>query len=817
MIREFPYTNLHDLNIDWILNIVEDFKARYQNLDESFQSMLQQIITAGNNAIEAINNDEETAIQQIGAFKLQCIQALQDERTVILTELQNVTHNQIDAISEAGNHQIGLIDQDGTSTLSAISSAGAAQVNIINRLITSLPQTYEDCVNQLQIINSVLNQTYNYPPLVQGHYDDPYEDDDKTLVADALQVSSLISAGCASRDLSISITSGTAIIRKILWWSGWGNDAVIHRVNVPESTTEYNYTFDSTATYFSVAFAYDNHASAPLSPSDFSVEFDWQFTALDNIEINEHGFDASNTNALEFVIPGNTNLTIEEGTEVDEIDISGGNKNVATSHKLKDTKAREDLDKITEVSDNQFYFTNMDTRTLGSVSDPTKRVTVEFPTKSSIKVNGELNSFQYIGIMGGSDERLGYASYTPDAYSGNYAATKKTSGSVQFSTSNKITGLRYGDNGATGTAISNGSVVTLDNKYFSFRLPAGIYTDYVIEYMLVEGEKSKPFVPYGDPVAVDIYARADVKEKVSYAEAQTLTDAQQTQARTNIGASSAASDAEKVSYAEAQTLTDTQKTQARTNIGALGTDSASANMLISKCDLVTPKKIITWIDDDTSSVSAIESVMTICETLGIRCTFATITHNWTSAIITKLLAAQDAGYHIASHGHSSHTFWRESNALALDGDLSLSIREMQQAGFIDSDMFVYPGGSVDRQDVDVPSVIAKWCRCGVKDYLNSAYCTGYGQGRYKINRKFIDKSSHSSISYYTNLLGALSEDSAPWYVYGTHSSHSSEFDADLVSGVLSYALQDGWTIMTLNQAYKYRERYYMIQELFGLN
>ena len=446
------------------------------------------------------------------------------------------------------------------------------------------------------------------------------------------------------------------------------------------------------------------------------------------------------------------------------------------------------LDEITEISDNRFYFTDTSTRTLGSVSDPTKRITVEFPTKSSIKINGELSNYQYIGIMGGSDAALGSGSYSPDAYSGDYALIRNISGSAQFTGSSTVVGLRYGDSGATGTSFSNGSTVTLDNKYFSFRFPAGIYTDYVVETMLVEGESPKQFVPYGKWMAVDNAARSAASSAVLFA---------------------------------AQTLTDAQKTQARTNIGALGADSESAsvlaNALISKCNLVTPKKILTWIDDDTSSVAAIESVMTICEALGIRCTFATITHNWTSAITTKLIEAQDAGYHIASHGHSSHTFWRESNALALDGDLALSIRELQQAGFLDADMFVYPGNSVDRQDVDVPGVIAKWCRCGVKDYLNSTYCTGYGQGRYKINRKFIDKSSHSTVSYYTDLLDALSEDSAPWYVYGTHSSHSSEFDADLVSGVLSYALQNGWTVMPLNQAFRYRERYYTIQEMFGLN
>ena len=285
--REFPYTNLHDLNIDWILKIIKDFQERYQNLDETFQNMLQQIITAGNNAIEAINNNEETALEAIRVFEEQCIQALDDETTGKIAEIQNVTHNQIDAINAAGNNAIELIDQDATSTLNAISSAGTTQVNIINGLITSLPQTYEDAVNQLQIINSVLNQTYNYPPLVQGHYADANESDSKTLVTDNYRVSTLLSTGCASRKIKIQITGASGIIREIIYWTGWGTQAIAHGVSVSTSSSDektvYEYTFPATATYFTIVFCSDYNMLTQFLVSDLQVSFEWKTPLTDMV------------------------------------------------------------------------------------------------------------------------------------------------------------------------------------------------------------------------------------------------------------------------------------------------------------------------------------------------------------------------------------------------------------------------------------------------------------------------------------------------------------------------------------------------------
>lgn len=72
---------------------------------------------------------------------------------------------------------------------------------------------------------------------------------------------------------------------------------------------------------------------------------------------------------------------------------------------------------------------------------------------------------------------------------------------------------------------------------------------------------------------------------VRYDAAQSLTDTQKAQARTNIGAASVADVDEKISGSvkatEAQTFTDTQKQQARTNIGAAAAADYTATLTVA--------------------------------------------------------------------------------------------------------------------------------------------------------------------------------------------------------------------------------------------
>lgn len=246
-----------------------------------------------------------------------------------------------------------------------------------------------------------------------------------------------------------------------------------------------------------------------------------------------------------------------------------------------------------------------------------------------------------------------------------------------------------------------------------------------------------------------------------------------------------------------------------------------APFIFNECN-TAPKKILTWIDDDTNSDTYVNSVKTICDNLGIKCTFATITDRWgtsNSASLDTLHQLQKEGYHITSHT-GNHKRWYTSDsdgspkftAQELETDLIESLQALNSEGFIDSDMLVYPGSSATRTDIDVISIVKKWCSCGVLAGGNN--WSKYGNGKYKINRTFFDKSTHDA-SYYKSLLDNVGEES--WVLFGSHSATASQFDADMITDVLQYALNNGWVVMTLNEAIKYRQKYYNIQEIFGFS
>lgn len=237
--------------------------------------------------------------------------------------------------------------------------------------------------------------------------------------------------------------------------------------------------------------------------------------------------------------------------------------------------------------------------------------------------------------------------------------------------------------------------------------------------------------------------------------------------------------------------------------------------LFSACN-TEPKKILTWIDDDTP-LDGIASVKTICDNLGVKCTFATITQNWNEALLAMLHQYQKEGFHIACHTENHGRWYKDMadggmfTAQEIETDLLTSLEKMRLEGFIDSDMLVYPGSSSGRTDVDTIKIVKKWCRCGV--LAGGSNWGKYGQGKYKINRTFIAKSSYD-VSYYKNLLDSVTDES--WVVFGTHSGSVTDFDSGMVTEILSYALKNGWAIMPLNEALKYREKYYHIQEMLGL-
>lgn len=333
--HEFPYTNLHDVNIDWILQVVKEFNEKYHGIDDAIDAAIA--------SLNATADELETAMSEY-------MQGLEEETTAninaIYAQFQTEANEAVQAI--IGNKELAL---------SAIDSEMNSKLAQVSTLLNSLPHDYQDALNSMQIINATLNGTNNYPELVQGHYADSQESDSKTLVDDNYRVSSLLSAGCASRRLRTRVTNANGIIRDIIYWTGWGDSAVSHPVPVSTSTSDektlFTYTFPADATYFTVVFASDYNMLTAITPSDLQVEFQWIFDSLETLEIDDETDTSGNSDGFILSKDGDNLSSWTAGTEKTHMDV--GHTTGTIRHYFKDEQARDNVGELKTTLHNELY------------------------------------------------------------------------------------------------------------------------------------------------------------------------------------------------------------------------------------------------------------------------------------------------------------------------------------------------------------------------------------------------------------------------------------------------------------------------------
>lgn len=230
------------------------------------------------------------------------------------------------------------------------------------------------------------------------------------------------------------------------------------------------------------------------------------------------------------------------------------------------------------------------------------------------------------------------------------------------------------------------------------------------------------------------------------------------------------------------------------------------------------KAIITWVDDDTSYNAnvqyGIEAVKNIADNLGIKCTFGCITNKLSDyGLLEKLKSYQEQGFQITSHSHT-HTkdFWYGAsfNLDLCEEDLIKSLITLRSNGFLNYDDFIIPGG---KNDNALSEMISKYCRCAVLSNVNNGINHLASTSRYRANRIFI-KPNSLTFDEYKSIIDSCYAN-ADWLIFGTHSGITSEWDADLITNVLQYAIDKGIEIQTLNSALKNRMPYYTMSDIFS--
>ena len=86
--ENFPYSNFHDLNMDWIISIVKDFLDKNANIEELINTGIENIGSTTEESVETLENTTSDSIT-----------ALENKETNILTELETELDNAMSAFN----------------------------------------------------------------------------------------------------------------------------------------------------------------------------------------------------------------------------------------------------------------------------------------------------------------------------------------------------------------------------------------------------------------------------------------------------------------------------------------------------------------------------------------------------------------------------------------------------------------------------------------------------------------------------------------------------------------------------------------------
>lgn len=168
MFQEFPYTDMHQLNLDWIIKIAKDFLDQYTHI--------QQLIEEGETSLQ---NLTETGLDQLQE-KAEALQALLDEW--YNTHSEDIAGQLADALDDLNTwytqHQDDISDDlqtailafnqaADTKTAAAIASIPSDYTALTNR-VTNLENQFEETGGIVNPVNMFIN------PLFFEDFDDDW-------------------------------------------------------------------------------------------------------------------------------------------------------------------------------------------------------------------------------------------------------------------------------------------------------------------------------------------------------------------------------------------------------------------------------------------------------------------------------------------------------------------------------------------------------------------------------------------------------------------------------------------------------------------
>ena len=161
MFQEFPYTDMHQLNLDWIIKIAKDFLDQYTHI--------QQLIADGETSLQTLTTEGETSLQNLTTSGLEQLQAKADNLESLLqawydTHSADIAAQLASALSDLNSwyttHQ-NYLDETLQTNITAFQTMADAYAL---ETIQSIPQDYTALADQANFLNkpNVISLTSGY-------------------------------------------------------------------------------------------------------------------------------------------------------------------------------------------------------------------------------------------------------------------------------------------------------------------------------------------------------------------------------------------------------------------------------------------------------------------------------------------------------------------------------------------------------------------------------------------------------------------------------------------------------------------------------
>lgn len=281
----YPYTNLQNVNLDWILEVVADFKSKYTDFGQAVTDSLQAIEDAKDESLDALADALAASTTTINNAKMAAIQEMEEEKATILDVMSQTLQTAITAVETAQEAAVADVGAEKDRSLLDIADAKNAGISNINQaynaavqqlqtLINSFPLDDAEIIGQLQIINDILNGTDALSvQWQQGRYSYVEQDQEYIYVNSPNTVSNVVQAGCAGRQLHVRANTTGHLIAQIYYWTGdWQTTTA---TAVPINATETTFTFPNNAKYFSVYLGANAEMTSPINLADVTATAEW--------------------------------------------------------------------------------------------------------------------------------------------------------------------------------------------------------------------------------------------------------------------------------------------------------------------------------------------------------------------------------------------------------------------------------------------------------------------------------------------------------------------------------------------------------------